>query len=147
MLPADFRWRSVASRADQLPDAIYCGMTEVLRQSQRVDDKVWWVEVDRHLGEQHRGRRICTSDEQGKVGAALWAARHQVRLRAQVGHRIKQLGMGKPFLMRWWLRHSAATTGHLPAATCPLVLGSPTKKAGTPVFAGIPTFRVPCRAE
>jgi len=49
MLPPDFRWRSVASRADELPDAIYCGMTEVLRLSQRVDDKVWWVEVDRHL--------------------------------------------------------------------------------------------------
>lgn len=84
MLPPDFRWRSVASRADQLPDAIYCGMTEVLRLSQRVDDKVWWVQVDRHLDDQHRGRRICTSYEQGVIGSELWAVRHEGRLRREI---------------------------------------------------------------
>jgi len=81
MLPPDFRWRSVASRADQLPDAIYCGITEVLRLTQRVDDKVWWVEVDRHLDDQHRGRRLCTSYEE------LWAIRHQQRLRLEIDQR------------------------------------------------------------
>jgi len=87
MLPPDFRWRSVASRADDLPDAIYCGMTEVLRLSQRVDDKVWWVEVDRHLDDQYRGRRLCTSYEQGVIGSELWAVRHQQRLRLEIDQR------------------------------------------------------------
>lgn len=68
MLPPDFRWRSVASRSDELPDAIYCGMTEVLRLSQRVDDKVWWVEVARHLDEQHRARRLCTATSRVSSG-------------------------------------------------------------------------------
>ena len=40
----DFRWFSVVSRPDKLPDAIYRGMTEVLRPSQRLGDEVWWVE-------------------------------------------------------------------------------------------------------
>jgi len=87
MLPPDFRWRSVASRADQLPDAIYCGTTEVLRLSQRVDDEVWWVEVDRHLDEQHRGRRLCTSYEKGVIGSELWAVRHQQRIRLEIDQR------------------------------------------------------------
>ncbi len=87
MLPPDFRWRSVASRADQLPDAIYCGMTEVLRLSQRVDDQVWWVEVDRYLDEHRRGRRLCTSYEQGVIGSELWAVRHQQRIRLEIDQR------------------------------------------------------------
>lgn len=87
MLPPNFRWRSVASRADQVPDAIYCGMIEVLRLSQRVDDKVWWVEVDRHLEDQYRGRRLCTSYEQGVIGSELWAVRHQQRLRLEIDQR------------------------------------------------------------
>jgi len=87
MLPPDFRWRSVASRPDELPDAIYCGMTEVLRLSQRVDDKIWWVEVDRRLDDQYRGRRLCTSYEQGVIGSELWAVRHQQRLRLEIDQR------------------------------------------------------------
>lgn len=77
MLPPDFRWLSIASRLDLLRDAIYYGTTEVLRLSQREDDQVWWVEVDRHLDDQHRGRRICVSYEQGVIGSELWAVRHQ----------------------------------------------------------------------
>jgi len=87
MLPPDFRWRSVASRPDQLPDAIYCGMTEVLRLSQRLGDEVWWVEVDRHLEDQHRRRRLCTSYEQGVIGSELWAIRHQQRIRLEIDQR------------------------------------------------------------
>lgn len=87
MLPPDFRWRSFASRPDELPDAIYCGMTEVLRLSQRVDDKIWWVEVDRLLDDQHRGRRLCTSYEQGLIGSELWAVRLQQRLRLEIDQR------------------------------------------------------------
>ncbi len=62
-------------------------MTEVLRLSQRVDDKVWWVEVDRHLDHQRRGRRICTSYEQGVIGSELWGVRHQQRLRLEIDQR------------------------------------------------------------
>lgn len=87
MLPPDFRWRSVASRPDELPDAIYCGVTEVLRLSQRLNDGVWWVEVDRHLEDQHRGRRACTSYEQGVIGSELWAMRNQRRLRLEIDQR------------------------------------------------------------
>ncbi|MET4680597.1 hypothetical protein [Stenotrophomonas rhizophila] len=88
MLPQDFRWRSVASRADQLPDAIYCGITEMLRLSQRVDDEVWWVEVDRHLDEQHRRRRLCASYEQGVIGSELRAVRHQQRIRLEIEREV-----------------------------------------------------------
>ena len=87
MLPPDFRWRSVASRPDQLPDAIYCGMTEVLRLSQRVDDHSWFVEVDRHLEDRHHRRRKCTSYDQGVIGSELWAVRHQQRLRLEIDQR------------------------------------------------------------
>lgn len=62
-------------------------MTEVLRLSQRVDDHTWWVEVDRHLEEQHRSGRICTSYEQGVIGSELWAVRHQQRLRLEIDQR------------------------------------------------------------
>lgn len=87
MLPADFRWRSVASRPDELPDAIYCSMTEVLRLSQRVDDHAWWVNVDRHLEDRHHRSRKCTSYEQGVIGSELWAVRHQQRIRLEIDQR------------------------------------------------------------
>jgi len=44
MPPPDFRWFSVFSRTDKLPDAIYRGMIEVLRPSQRIGHEVWWIE-------------------------------------------------------------------------------------------------------
>lgn len=56
--------------------------------------------MDRHLDDQHRGRRLCTSYEQGVIGSKLWAVRHQVRLRGEVDQRIKQLRNGKPYIMR-----------------------------------------------
>ena len=87
MLLPDFRWRSVASRPDELPDAIYCGMTEVLRLSQRVDDHTWWVNVDRHLEDRHHRRRNCSSYEQGVIGSELWAVRHQQRIRLEIDQR------------------------------------------------------------
>lgn len=87
MLPSVFRWRSDASRRDELPDAIYCGITEVLRLSQRLGDQIWWVEVDRLFEDQHRGRRLCTSCEQGVIGSELWAVRHQQRIRLEIDQR------------------------------------------------------------
>jgi hypothetical protein len=87
MLPSYFRRCSVASRRDELSDAIYCGMTGALRLSRRLDDKFWWVEVDRHLDDQHRGHRNCTSYEQEVIGSELWAVRHQRRLRLKIDPR------------------------------------------------------------
>jgi hypothetical protein len=84
MLPPDFRWRSVASRPDGLPDALLCDGVEVLRLNQRVDDHVWWVCVDRHVPCDRLKGRICTSYEQGVTGSELWAIRHQDRLRLEV---------------------------------------------------------------
>jgi len=87
MVPPYFRCHLVASRPYQLPDAIYCGMREVLRLSQRVDDHVWWVDVDRHLEGRHHRRRKCTSYEQGVIGSELWAVRHQQRIHLEIDQR------------------------------------------------------------
>lgn len=84
MHPPDFRWRSVASRPDGLPDALLCDGVEVLRLNQRVDDYVWWVCVDRHVPCERMKDRVCTSYEQGVTGSELWAIRHQDRLRLEV---------------------------------------------------------------
>lgn len=84
MLPPDFRWRSVASRPDGLPDALLCDGVEVIRLSQRVDDHVWWVWVDRHIPSDKLKGRTCSSYEQGVIGSELWAIRHQDRLRLEV---------------------------------------------------------------
>lgn len=84
MLPPDFRWRSVASRPDGLPDGLLCDGVEVLRLSQRVDDHLWWVWVDRHIPSDRPKGRTCTSYEQGVIGSELWAIRHQDRLRLEV---------------------------------------------------------------
>lgn len=70
-------------------------MTEVLRLSQRVDDRTWWVEVDRHLEDRHHRRRKCTSYEQGVVGAGLWVVRHQDRLRAEIDRLRVERAKGK----------------------------------------------------
>lgn len=43
--------------------------------------------MDRHLDDQHRGRRLCTNYEQGVIGSELWAVRHQQRLRLEIDQR------------------------------------------------------------
>ena len=43
--------------------------------------------VDRHLEDQYRGRRLCTSYEQGVIGSELWAVRHQQRIRLEIDQR------------------------------------------------------------
>lgn len=59
-------------------------MTEVLRLSQRIDNRVWFVEVDRHLEDKHHRRRDCTSYEQGVIGSEQWALRHSMRIRLEI---------------------------------------------------------------
>jgi len=101
MLPPDFRWHSVGTAPFDEPNSLLLDSTEVLRLHRRVDDGTWWVSLNNQRDDwSFRKRRECSSYEQGKLGAELWAERHQVRLRTEVDQRIKQLRNGKPFLMR-----------------------------------------------
>lgn len=43
--------------------------------------------LGRASDEPHRGRRICTSYEQGVSGSELWAVRHQQRIRLEIDQR------------------------------------------------------------
>lgn len=101
MLPSDFRWHSVGTAAFDRPNSLLLDSTEVLRLHRRVDDGTWWVSPNNQRDDWNlRKHRECSSYQQGKAGAELWAERHQVRLRAEVDQRIKQLRNGKPLLMR-----------------------------------------------
>lgn len=100
MLPPDFRWHAVGTAAFDRPNALLLDGTEVLRISQRIDDGTWWVSLNNQRDWKLRKRRDCSSYEQGKAGAELWAERHQVRLRAEVDEHLRKLRIGKPFLMR-----------------------------------------------
>lgn len=98
MLPPDFRWHSVGTASFEEPNALLLDSIEVLRLNRRVDG-TWWVSLNNQRDWKQRKQRDCSSYEQGKTGAELWAARHQNRLRA-VDERIKELAIRKPFLMR-----------------------------------------------
>ncbi len=101
MLPPDFRWHSVGTATFDHPNSLLLDSTEVLRLNQRVDDGTWWVSLNNQRDDwTWRKVRDCSSYEQGKAGAELWAERHQVRLRTEVDQRIKALKANKPFLMR-----------------------------------------------
>ncbi|WP_314102733.1 hypothetical protein [uncultured Stenotrophomonas sp.] len=101
MLPPDFRWHSVGAAPCDQPNSLLRDSTEVLRLHRRVDDGTWWVSLNNQRDDWNlRKHGECSSYEQGKLGAELWAERHQLRLRAEVDRRMKQLRNGKPFLMR-----------------------------------------------
>lgn len=84
-LPADFYWTTrSASRPEEPLTVIACNGVWVVTLSQRVDDDSWVASLDRHRnGPGGQGRR-CSSYEQGRAGAELWAARHEARLRDDV---------------------------------------------------------------
>lgn len=84
MLPPDFRWHSVGTADNDRPNSLLLDNMEVLRLSQRVDDGTWWVSLNNQRDWQARSRKDCSSYEQGKKGAELWAERHQDRLRAEI---------------------------------------------------------------
>ncbi len=85
MLPPDFHWRSVASRPDGKDDAVFCDGTQVLRLSQRLNEGGWYASLDTQRPDRERWTtRDCTGYDQGVVGAELWVARHQDRLRAEI---------------------------------------------------------------
>lgn len=101
MLPPDFRWHAVGTATFDHPNSLLPDSSEVLRLHRRVDDGTWWVSLNNQRDDwRQRKSRGCSSYQQGRKGAELWAERHQVRLRAEVDQRIKRLGINKPFLMR-----------------------------------------------
>lgn len=85
-LPDSFYWtaRSASWPYDPLT-VIACQGVWVLSMSERVDDGIWVAHIDRHrYGPGNGPCRKCTSYEQGRVGAELWVARHEARLRDDV---------------------------------------------------------------
>ena len=85
MLPPDFRWHSVGTATFDRPNSLLLDNMEVLRLYQRVDDGTWWASLNQQREDlSHRKARLCSSYEQGKKGAELWAERHQDRLRAEI---------------------------------------------------------------
>lgn len=64
---------------------MFCDGTQVLRLSQRINEGGWYAALNTQRPD--RGRwttRECTCYEKGVVGAELWVARHQDRLRAEI---------------------------------------------------------------
>ncbi len=84
-LPPDFYWTTrSASLTNDPPTVIACEGVWVVSLSQRVDDNTWVASLDRHRHGPGGPSRRCSSYEQGRAGAELWVARHQVRLREDV---------------------------------------------------------------
>jgi len=53
--------------------------------SQRVDDGIWVVTLDRHRHGPGSGpSQRCSSYDLGRAGAELWVTRHEARLREDV---------------------------------------------------------------
>lgn len=64
---------------------MFCDGTQVLRLSQRLNEGGWYASLDTQRPDRERWTtRDCTSYDQGVVGAELWVARHQDRLRAEI---------------------------------------------------------------
>jgi hypothetical protein len=85
-LPDGFQWTThSASHTDAAPSVIQCGGVWVATLYRRVDTGVWMVALDRNRHGPDGPARICSSYEQGCTGAEMWVARHDARLRAEVG--------------------------------------------------------------
>ncbi len=67
---------------DCRPDVIRHRGQWVVRLHQRVDTGAWFAELD--VQRERRNKRPCQSYDSGIIGAELWVARHQDRLRAEV---------------------------------------------------------------
>ncbi|MBA0448663.1 hypothetical protein D7Y61_15225 [Stenotrophomonas maltophilia] len=84
-LPPDFYWtKRYVSRTEDPLTVIACEGVWVVSMDQRVNDDIWIASLDRHRNGPAGPARVCTSYEQGRTGAELWVARHQVRLREDV---------------------------------------------------------------
>lgn len=95
MLPPDFHWRSVASRADGKDDSVFCDGTQVLRLSQRINVGSWYASLNTQRPDRARWTtRECTSHDQGVIGADILVVRHQDRLRAEIDRLRTPRGKG-----------------------------------------------------
>jgi len=85
-LPHGFQWTThSASHTDAAPSVIQCGGVWVVTLYRRVDTGIWMAALDRQRHGPGGPARICSSYEQGCAGAENWVARHEARLRAEVG--------------------------------------------------------------
>ncbi|WP_422505966.1 hypothetical protein [Stenotrophomonas sp. GZD-301] len=82
---------------DCRPDVIRHRGQWVARLHQRVDNGLWFAELD--VQRERRHKRPCQSYDTGIIGVELWVERHQDRLRTEVLAKyasakfpIKQLG-------------------------------------------------------
>lgn len=84
-LPTDFYWTTKsASRPDDPLTVIAIDGVWVVAMSERVNDGIWIASLDRHRHGPGGPFRWCSSYEQGRIGAELWVARHEARLREDV---------------------------------------------------------------
>jgi hypothetical protein len=81
-LPTDFHWTTKsASRPDDPLTVIAIDGVWVVAMSERVNDGIWIASLDRHRHGPGGPFRWCSTYERGRVGAELWVARHEARLR------------------------------------------------------------------
>lgn len=87
-MPDGFYWKP-RCHLDTLPTGLFLDGEIVASMLDRVDG-TWLARL--HLGDQFPNpmvMRHCTSFEQGRRGAELWALRHEAELRAQVGAKLE----------------------------------------------------------
>ncbi|AOY64021.1 hypothetical protein FPK90_06100 [Xanthomonas citri pv. glycines] len=93
VLPPGFRWDKPWQNAKGPPTALFLEGEEVARMVQKVTGE-WYVVLERHRpappGEPFAPfvQRDCSSFDQGRRGTAMWAARHEARIRAEVAGRM-----------------------------------------------------------
>ncbi|WP_435014707.1 hypothetical protein [Xanthomonas arboricola] len=86
MLPEGFHWTEAHQHQEGPPRMLALRSTGVARMTQRVDNGKWFVYLNYHLLNMDTTARTkdCSSFEAGRAGVEMWAARHEVRLRAEV---------------------------------------------------------------
>jgi hypothetical protein len=94
-----FAWAPYTIGRDELLTSLQWDGFEVARLFERLDGS-WFVILDRHLDWERHITRPCSSLEQGRAGAMMWAERHRERIAREVAERrAKQRGK-KPWLPR-----------------------------------------------
>ena len=82
-----FKWGHSIQWSTGPEDVLYFDLVQVARLHQRVNDLSWFVTLDTHLDLWPQRSRNCTSYEQGKAGAEMWAKRHEARIRREIEER------------------------------------------------------------
>ncbi|CEG15242.1 hypothetical protein [Xanthomonas citri] len=104
VLPFGFRWEKASQHEEGPPTALTLDGVEIARMMDKVAGG-WFVLLERQRpsppGEPFAPlvTRDCSSFEQGRRGTAMWATRHEVRIRSEVAARIaanpRHLGAGR----------------------------------------------------